>query len=82
VGVNLREVAPKSTPREVVAVYKQVLDPVAHSLGWSSLVAAVPLLLLFVMLGVLRITPEKLASSPIRVSGNFARTRERRWSAN
>jgi lactate permease len=37
-------------------VYKQVLDPVAHSLGWSSLVAAVPLLLLFVMLGVLRIT--------------------------
>jgi lactate permease len=40
----------------VVAVYKQVLDPVAHSLGWSSLVAAVPLLLLFVMLGVLRIT--------------------------
>jgi lactate permease len=37
-------------------VYKQVLDPVAHSLEWSSLVAAVPLLLLFVMLGVLRIT--------------------------
>jgi lactate permease len=37
-------------------VYKQVLDPVAHSLGWSSLVAAIPLLVLFVMLGVLRIT--------------------------
>jgi lactate permease len=37
-------------------VYKQVLDPVAHSLGWSSLVAAIPLLLLFVLLGVLRIT--------------------------
>ena len=37
-------------------MYKQVLDPVAHSLGWSSLVAAVPLLVLFVMLGVLRIT--------------------------
>jgi lactate permease len=37
-------------------VYKQDLDPIAHSLGWSSLVAAVPLLLLFVMLGVLRIT--------------------------
>jgi lactate permease len=37
-------------------VYKQVLDPVAHSLEWSSLVAAVPLLLLFVLLGVLRIT--------------------------
>jgi lactate permease len=40
----------------VVAVYQQVLDPVAHSLAWSSLVAALPLLLLFVMLGVLRVT--------------------------
>jgi lactate permease len=40
----------------VVAVYQQILDPVAHSLGWSSLVAALPLLLLFVMLGVLRVT--------------------------
>jgi lactate permease len=37
-------------------VYQQILDPVAHSLGWSALVAALPLLLLFVMLGVLRIT--------------------------
>src|SRR5919205_2344477 len=36
-------------------MYKQVLDPVAHSLGWSSLVAALPLLVLFVLLGVLRI---------------------------
>lgn len=42
--------------REVVAVYQQILDPVAHSLAWSSLVAALPLLLLFVMLGVLRVT--------------------------
>jgi lactate permease len=40
----------------VVTVYQQVLDPVAHSLGWSSLVAALPLLLLFVLLGVLRVT--------------------------
>ncbi len=37
-------------------MYQQVLDPVAHSLAWSSLVAAVPLVLLFVMLGVLRVT--------------------------
>jgi lactate permease len=37
-------------------VYQQVLDPVAHSLAWSSLVAALPLLLLFVMLGALRVT--------------------------
>jgi lactate permease len=37
-------------------VYQQILDPVAHSLAWSSLIAALPLLLLFVMLGVLRVT--------------------------
>jgi lactate permease len=37
-------------------MYQQVLDPVAHSLAWSSLVAALPLVLLFVLLGVLRIT--------------------------
>ncbi|WP_216897585.1 L-lactate permease [Nocardia alni] len=35
-------------------MYHQVLDPLAHSLGWSSLVAAIPLLVLFVLLGVLR----------------------------
>ena len=37
-------------------MYQQVLDPVAHSLAWSSLVAAVPLLLLFVLLGVFKVT--------------------------
>jgi lactate permease len=37
------------------AVYRQVYDPLGHSLGVSSLVAVVPLLALFVMLGVLRI---------------------------
>ena len=36
-------------------MYRQVLDPVAHSLAWSSLVAALPLAALFVMLGVLRL---------------------------
>ncbi|MVU75973.1 L-lactate permease [Nocardia sp. ET3-3] len=35
-------------------MYHQVLDPIAHSLAWSSLVAALPLLTLFVLLGVLR----------------------------
>ena len=35
-------------------MYRQVLDPVAGSLGWSSLFAALPLLALFVLLGVLR----------------------------
>ena len=37
-------------------MYQQVLDPVAHSLAWSSLVAAIPLLLLFVLLGVFKVT--------------------------
>ncbi len=37
-------------------MYQQILDPVAHSLAWSSLVAALPLLSLFLMLGVLRVT--------------------------
>ncbi len=37
-------------------MYQQVLDPVAHSLAWSSLVAAIPLLLLFILLGVMRVT--------------------------
>ena len=36
-------------------MYQQILDPVAHSLAWSSLVAALPLLVLFVLLGVLRV---------------------------
>jgi lactate permease len=38
----------------VIAVYQQVLDPIADSLGWSSLVAALPLAVLFVLLGGLR----------------------------
>jgi lactate permease len=37
-------------------VYQQVLDPIAHSLAWSALVAAVPLLLLFILLGALKVT--------------------------
>ena len=37
-------------------MYQQVLDPIADSLGLSSIFAALPLLVLFVLLGVLRIT--------------------------
>ncbi|HEY9482491.1 MAG TPA: L-lactate permease [Micromonosporaceae bacterium] len=37
-------------------MYRQVLDPIAHSLAWSAIIAAIPLLLLVVMLGVLRVT--------------------------
>src|ERR1700727_2908674 len=36
-------------------MYRQILDPVAHSLGWSSAVAALPLAALFLMLGVFRV---------------------------
>src|SRR5919201_5935678 len=36
-------------------MYRQVLDPVSGSLGWSSLFAALPLVTLFVLLGVLRL---------------------------
>src|SRR5436305_12719691 len=35
-------------------MYKQVLDPVGNSLGWSSLLAALPLVTLFVLLGGLK----------------------------
>jgi lactate permease len=35
-------------------VYKQVLDPVSHSLGSSSIFALLPLVVLFVLLGVVR----------------------------
>ncbi|GAB7068962.1 L-lactate permease [Mycobacterium hodleri] len=37
-------------------MYQQVLDPVANSLAWSAVVAAIPLLLLFVLLGALKMT--------------------------
>jgi lactate permease len=36
-------------------VYRQVLDPVSHSLGLTSIFAVLPLLVLFVLLGVLRV---------------------------
>ncbi|MGI8754109.1 MAG: L-lactate permease [Acidimicrobiales bacterium] len=36
-------------------MYRQMLDPIGHSLGLSSIAAAVPLLALFVLLGVFRL---------------------------
>ncbi|GAF50169.1 L-lactate permease [Rhodococcus wratislaviensis] len=35
-------------------MYQQTLDPIGGSLGWSAVIAAVPLLAMFVMLGVFR----------------------------
>jgi lactate permease len=36
-------------------VYKQVLDPIGHSLALTSIFAVIPLLVLFILLGVLRL---------------------------
>jgi lactate permease len=36
-------------------MYKQVLDPVSHSLGLTSIFALVPLVVLFVLLGIVRL---------------------------
>jgi lactate permease len=49
-------------------VYQQVLDPIANSLGWSAAVAAVPLLLLFVLLGALKMTAWKASLISLAVS--------------
>jgi lactate permease len=39
----------------MIAVYRQVYDPLGNSLGLSSIVAVLPLVVLFVLLGVLRV---------------------------
>lgn len=49
-------------------MYQQVLDPVAGSLAWSAAVAAVPLLLLFVLLGALKMTAWKASLISLAVS--------------
>ncbi len=42
-------------------MYQQVYDPVAHSLGLTSIFAAIPLTLMFVMLGVFKRSPQMSA---------------------
>ncbi|HKN94477.1 MAG TPA: L-lactate permease [Thermoleophilaceae bacterium] len=49
-------------------MYKQVLDPVANSLGWSSLFAALPLITLFVLLGGFRVKAWWAALASLAVS--------------
>jgi lactate permease len=49
-------------------MYQQVLDPVAGSLAWSAVVAALPLLLLFVLLGALKMTAWKASLISLAVS--------------
>jgi lactate permease len=49
-------------------VYKQVLDPVAHSLGWTSIFAILPLLVLFILLGVVRMKAQWASLAALGVS--------------
>jgi lactate permease len=49
-------------------MYKQVLDPVGGSLGWSSLFAALPLITLFVLLGGFRMKAWWAAIASLAVS--------------
>ncbi len=49
-------------------MYKQVLDPVANSLAWSSLFAALPLITLFVLLGGFRVKAWWAALASLAVS--------------
>jgi lactate permease len=49
-------------------VYQQILDPVANSLAWSAAVAALPLLLLFALLGALKMTAWKASVIALAVS--------------
>jgi lactate permease len=48
-------------------MFKQVLDPVGNSLGWSTAFAVLPLLTLFVLLGVVRIAAQWAALCSLAV---------------
>ena len=49
-------------------MYRQVLDPVSHSLGLSSIFAVLPLVVLFVLLGVLRLKAQWASLAALAVS--------------
>ena len=49
-------------------MYKQVYDPVANSLGWSTLFAVLPLVTLFVLLGGLKVKAQWAAIASLVVS--------------
>jgi lactate permease len=49
-------------------MFRQIYDPVQHSLGWSALVAVLPLLTVFLLLGVLRIRAELAALAALLVA--------------
>jgi lactate permease len=49
-------------------MFKQVLDPVGHSLGLSSIFALLPLVTLFILLGVLRVKAQWASLAALAVS--------------
>src|SRR5947209_255331 len=49
-------------------MYKQVLDPVGNSLGWTSIFAVLPLVVLFVLLGVFRMKAQWASLAALGVS--------------
>ena len=49
-------------------MYKQVYDPVADSLGWSTLFAVLPLITLFVLLGGLKLRAQWAAMASLAVA--------------
>nr|WP_207631357.1 L-lactate permease [Actinopolyspora sp. BKK2] len=49
-------------------VYQQTLDPLLGSLGWSALVAALPLVVLFALLGIFRVTAWKASLIALAVA--------------
>src|SRR5215216_194330 len=49
-------------------MYEQIYDPVANSLGWSSIFAVLPLVTLFIMLGLLRIPAQWAALTALGVA--------------
>src|SRR5947209_4284946 len=49
-------------------MYKQVLDPVSHSLGFTSIFAILPLLALFVLLGLVRMKAQWAALIALAVA--------------
>ncbi len=49
-------------------MYKQVLDPVSHSLGLTSIFAVLPLLTLFILLGVVRLKAQWASLAALAVA--------------
>ncbi|WP_263249269.1 L-lactate permease [Saccharopolyspora rosea] len=49
-------------------MYRQILDPLLGSLGWSALAASLPLLVLFALLGIVRMTAWKASLIALVVS--------------